>query len=130
MQGAKVIQTVDIGVLPLENHLTEGEHSVTQYDLVKAAEFSSDASPERFKSHSQKLGVKQPQRQQDHLHSSILRHSRVNRMDEQSMYQALTSQHGSFCHGLDFWFGQCLTLGRTLSAPTSLCIQFLQTSDP
>lgn len=37
---------------------------------------------------------------------------------------------GSFCHGLDFWYGQCLMLGWPLSAPTSLCIQFLQISDP
>lgn len=75
-------------------------------------------------------GVRQPQRQQVHLHSSILRHSRVNRMDEQSMCQALTSHHGTFFHGLHFWYGQYIMLGRPLSAPTSLCIQFLQISGP
>lgn len=33
MQGAKVIQKGDIWTLPLENHRTEGEHSVTQIGL-------------------------------------------------------------------------------------------------
>lgn len=60
--------------------------------------------------------VRQPQRQQVHLHSS--------------MCQALTSHHGTFCHGLHFWYGQYIMLGRPLSAPTSLCIQFLQISGP
>lgn len=128
MQGEKVIQKGDIWVLPLENHLTEGEHSVMEYDSVKTAGFKSNASPKIFKFCSQ--GVKQPQRQQVHLHSSILRHSRVNRMDEQSMCQALSPHHGSFCHGFHFWYDQYLMLGRPLSAPTSLCIQFIQISDP
>lgn len=83
---------------------------------------------------SQKIQIfsqgRQPQRQQVHLHSSILRHSRMNRMDEQSMCQTLTSHHGTFCHGLHFWYGQYIMLGRPLSAPTSLCIQFLQISGP
>ena len=51
-------------------------------------------------------------------------------MDEQSLCQAVISQRGSSCHGLDFWYGCYLTLGRPLSAPTSLCIQLLQTADP
>lgn len=105
-KGAKVIQKGDFWVLPLENHLTEGEHSVMQYDLVKAPGFSSNASPERFQFCSQK--VKQPQRLQAHLHRSILGCSRENKTDEQSRCQALTSHHGSFCHDLDFWYSQHL----------------------